>query len=555
MLTELKVSNFALVDSLRIEFAPGLNVITGETGAGKSILLGAVELVLGGRGDKSLIRAGAGACQVDALFALDDTGPVNSLLRDAGLPGCEDGALLVRRQLSVSGPGRTLVNDAPATVHTLRKIGALLVDMHGPHDQQSLLSQDFQLDLLDAYGGLSGLVAPCAAHDGAIKSLLGEKRSLGDHAETALRQRDMLEYEVSEIEAAALTSGDDEQLVGRHAEAANSEQLLELGNAALDALAEGEVSAFSCLGQAQRQLKRMTGLLPDAGSWLAEAEAAAVQIQELARDLEARLSGMEVNPERLRELEERMALVQKLKRKYGATVDGILTRLDQSRRRLEELQGRDQRLAAIDRQISVERENLAAAARKLGRARRETAGRLAGHIQAELRDLGFARAGFAVSLARSEPGPRGADKVEFTFAPNLGEPERPLRAIASSGEISRVMLAIKRVLAAHDLVPVLIFDEIDANIGGEIGHVVGRKMRQVAASHQVLCITHLPQVAVHGAHHLVVSKQVRQRRTVTSIASLSGDGRCREIARMLGGDALTPVTREHAAAMLRTAAG
>lgn len=555
MLTELRVRNFALVDALNVAFAPGLNVITGETGAGKSILIGALELVLGGRGDRALIRAGEDACQVDAVFELGNAPALDRLLQTAGLPPCENGLLLIRRQLTAGSGGRTIINDAATTVQTLRRIGALLVDMHGPHDQQSLFDPAFQLDLLDAYGDLMPLREPCAQQDAAIRRFRRDRAELGETADLAAREQDLLAYEVAEIEAAALTAEDEDDLVRRHAEAANAEQMLTLGGASAALLDDDETSAFNRMTEAQRQLDALAALLPDAGAWLAEARSIAVQIQELSRALNDRLQGIDIDPDRLQQLDARMALVQKLKRKYGTSVEAIQQRLETSRLRLDTLRDRDRHLAEIDAAIEAAEKQLRKAADRLTRARLEAADNLTRAIQRELRDLGFARAGFSICLSPIDPGPTGGDGIEFAFAPNVGEPERPLRAIASSGEMSRVMLALKRVLADQDRIPVLVFDEIDANIGGETGNIVGQKMRQVAATHQVLCITHLPQVAVHGAHHLVVAKRIENQRTVTRITALMPEARTVEIARMLGGAEQTPLTLDHAAALLQAAAG
>ncbi len=553
MLRHFRVQNLAIVEEAQVAFGDGLNVITGETGAGKSILIGALDLVLGGRADKSLIRTGAQEALVEAAFELASTALVDPLLAEAGLPPCEDGTLLIRRQLSASGAGRCLVNDAPATVQTLRRLGNRLVDIHGPSDHQSLLDPAFQIELLDAFGRCE---PPHEAYATAFRGMqeLEARRSelAGDTLDVA-SEIDRLRFVVEEISAAKLTSADEADLINEHAAAANAEAILQLGNALTTALTDGEGAAFDVLAAAQQRCAELARLLPEADAWRQEAQSAAVQIQELGRAITGRLQRIETDSERLQALEERMTLVQKLKRKHGATVDEILAVLERTQARLDDLQSRGERLAALDQEIAAARARLTKLAAKLTEARREASGRLAKAITKELRDLGFLKAGFGVDMTPCAPRASGADDVSFGFAPNPGEPMRPLRDIASSGEIARVMLAVKAVLARHDRIPVLVFDEIDANIGGEVGRAVGQKLRTVAASHQVLCITHLPQVAVYGRQHFVVGKDVKGGRTFAHIASVDKDERIGEVARMLGGRDSTSVTLDHARELLKTA--
>ena len=550
MLRHFRVQNLAIVEEADVSFGEGLNVVTGETGAGKSILIGALDLILGGRADKSLIRSGATDGLVEAVFELSVPSPVDPLLAEAGLPPCEDGTLIVRRTVSANGAGRCLVNDAPATVQTLRRIGDLLVDIHGPYAHQSLLDPAFQLDLLDAFGRCQPPREAYLVSFRALQELERRRTELtGDTADVAA-EIDRLRYIVEEIGNAKLTPADEEELVAEHTAAANAEAILQTGGALTSALTEGEGSAFDVLAAAQQRFTELARLLPEAETWRAEAQPAAVQVQELSRTIADRLQRIEADSSRLQELETRMALVQKLKRKHGPTVAEVLATLARHTARLEELQSRGERLAALNKEIAAARRQVTAKAKTLSEMRQTAANGLAKAITRELRDLGFLKAGFGVDLESCEPRATGADEARFGFAPNPGEPMRPLRDIASSGEISRVMLAVKAVLAKHDRIPVLVFDEIDANIGGEVGRAVGIKLRGVAESHQVLCITHLPQVAVYGSRHLVVSKTVKGGRTFAQIAAVEQDARADEIARMLGGRDLTSVTLDHAREML-----
>jgi DNA repair protein RecN (Recombination protein N) len=356
---------------------------------------------------------------------------------------------------------------------------------------------------------------------------------------------------VQEIEAAGLEELDEAQLLAEHATVANAKRILELAEGIDRALAEDDTSVFNNLVQVQRLLQELATIVPAAGAWKTEAATLAGQAGELARTIVGFAQRIDAEPERLQALEDRLAQLHQLKRKYGPAVTDILATLQSARARLTDLETRGERAAALDKQIEAAAQKVKALGKDLSTQRRASAKKLAKDITAELRDLGFAHGTFDVTLTGLEsPGPAGCDAIEFGFAPNVGEPIRPLRAIASSGEMSRVMLATKSVLAAHDQIPVLVFDEVDANVGGEMANAVGDKLRTVATGHQVLCITHLPQVAVQGAHHHVVTKTVRAGRTVTNIHPVTDQARAEEIARMLGGRDLTTVTIRHAEELL-----
>ena len=550
MLSALRVKNLAIVENVRVEFGPGLNIITGETGAGKSILVGALGLVLGERADKTMIRAGVDRCGVEAVFQLADATAVDAVLAELGIDPCEDGRLIVRRIVALSGTGKNLVNDCPTTLQVLKRIGDLLVDMHGPHDHQSLLSPEFQVDLLDSFGHLWERRAGYEALHGEQLELCRRLDELAGDDQEILGQIDLLAFQVKEIKEAGFSPGDEEDLERDLTVAANARKILEAADTARRALTEGEMSAFDCLVEARNAVSGLSGLLEDAAAWEEEAGSAVIQVQELSDTLNRAVQGIEADGERLQWLEDRMALLHRLKRKYGSSVEDMLTFLARAEERLAGLESRGERIAEVNAQLAGVRARRDKAAGGLGRERRREAKRLAAAVTEQIRDLGFAQGEFSVEVSTCEPGPHGADSVEFGFAPNVGEPMRPLRAIASSGEISRVMLATKAVLAAHDRIPVLVFDEIDANVGGEMGNAIGDKLDAVCENHQVLCITHLPQVAVHGASHLVVTKTVREGRTHTAISAVSGEDRAAEVARMLGGPDLTSVALRHAREML-----
>ncbi|MDP8236419.1 MAG: DNA repair protein RecN [Candidatus Erginobacter occultus] len=554
MLESLRVKNFAIIADAALEFCPGLNVITGETGAGKSILIGALGLLLGERADKTMVRAGEKAGSIEAVFRLDDSSAIDGMLEEMGLDPLAEGVLIIRRTVPVLGAGRVLINDSPATVQALKRLGDLLVGLHGPHSHQSLLSPEFQLELLDSFGHLE---KARSAYESAYRGMLesqAARRALEGDEETVARQIDLLRHQVGEIAEGEVEDLDEERLKQEHREAANAQRILELADGACRGLDGEEDSIFPRLVSIRSALGELSRLLPEGAAWDDEAEGIAIQIQELAGQIGSRIDRVEVAPERLGELEERCILLQELKRKYGGTVEEILRFLERARKELEELETREERIAELDARLEGEKKLVQTAGKKLGKSRRKAAGELARLITAALGELGFPRGVFSVSLRESPPRPSGLDEVEFDFAPNAGEASRPLRGIASSGEISRVMLASKAVLADHDQIPVLVFDEIDANLGGEAGNAVGEKLTAVSRKHQVICITHLPQVAVHGRRHLVVSKEVRSGRTVTGISSVEGESRVEEIARMLGGRSLTSVVLDHSRQMLGNAA-
>lgn len=550
MLTRLSVRNLAIVESADVEFGGGLTVITGETGAGKSVLMGALELVLGARADASTVRDGAKEARIEAEFAVP--GVVDAFLDAAGLPPCEDGVLLVRRAISATGGGRVHVNDAATTVQTLRALGKLLVDVHGPNDHQSLLEEGFQRGVLDAHGRLD--TSAYAAAWARLADLRAQRADLqGDDADVA-ETCERLRYAVDELDAAQLTPEDDDELPARHAAAAHAAEILDCANAATAALSEADDSAAAALVGAGARVREMARFHEAAGAWGETIERLTVEVQELAQEIADSASRLDADPEALQALDDRLSLVQRLKRKYACPdVAALLALRDERARRLADLEGRGARLAVLADEIAAAEAAVRAAGAKLTAARTKAAARLARAVTKELHGLGFLRAGFDVSLAPHAPDATGCDAVDFLFAPNPGEAARPLREIASTGEIARVMLAVKTVVAEHDAIPVLVFDEIDSNIGGEVGRAVGEKLRAVARHHQVIAITHLPQSAVYGARHLAVAKAVSGGRTRSTIQPLEGEARVAEIARMLGGTSLTSVVEQHARELLSRA--
>ncbi|MEI8287977.1 MAG: DNA repair protein RecN [Verrucomicrobiota bacterium] len=551
MLTALRIKNLALVSDLTLELQPGCNVITGETGAGKSIILGALNLVLGERADRTLIRSGEESCSVEAVFDVRKLRtPLNRFLEENGLEPCEENQLVLKRTFTGAGTNRQFINGSPTTLATLASLGESLVDMHGPHDHQSLLQSGKQLAILDAFGRLEpsreefgGLIRRRAA-------LLAEKSALIVDEKTYAQQLDLLRFQVQEISAARLQAGEDDEVEVEFHRASNAAKLLQLSQAALEALSESENSlvAQSCVvGRVLAELQRV-----DSGA--AGLVAAHAQVSESLRELQSAVSHyadkVDVDPARLAELEERLNLLHTLKRKYGATIGEVIAFGGEARQKLQSLETRDAELARLNAALSKLDAEILSAGRKLTAARQKVIPPLAKAVCRQLGDLGFKQSRFDVVVSNAVEGSAsGLDVMEFQFAPNPGEPAKALRAIASSGEMARVMLALKTVLAAVDQIPVLVFDEVDANVGGETANAVGDKMKQIAAQRQVFCITHLPQVAAPADAHFVVTKQVVNGRTISEIKLLDRKSRITELARMLGGQ--SDAARKHAEALLK----
>lgn len=534
-LASLRIKNFALVEDVSWSPGRGFNAVTGETGAGKSVLIGALMLLLGERADRSMIRTGAETCSIEALFETGDGALFNPLLEEAGAEPCEEGRLIVKRQFSASS-SRQFVNGSPCNLSLLKKLGELLVDLHGPHDHQSLFSREEQTRLLDEYGGLAESRVNFVRARKEWLALVAEREELTRDAEAVRREIDMLRYQCNEIEAAELLPGEEEEIEARHRAAGNARRIREAG-AEASALLDGEETSLSAicaaLGKSLRELAR----LDPAAATLEERRVELHElIADLSRGMDQYLRGIEDDPARLAELAKRMDTLVSLQRKYGSTTREILAFAENASRRLSELESREERGAGLAERIAgAEKETLRAAG-VLSAGRAKAAGKLRKAVAALLGELGFLKAGFEISLeAVSPPGPHGAELAEFVFSPNPGEAPRPLRQIASSGEISRVMLALKCALAAQDRVALLVFDEIDANVGGETATKVGEKMGELGDSRQVLCITHLPQVAAVARTHFLVEKKVQTGRTFSFLRELGAEERAEEIARMLGG--------------------
>ena len=611
MLTTLRIKNLALVADLTLELQPGCNVVTGETGAGKSIIIGALNLVLGERADRTLIRSGADSCSVEAVFDIKNLtankpsprpaqrgegqgegngSPASSprrgegdrqlrrsalecFLDENGLEPCEEHQLVLKRTFTSAGANRQFVNGSATTLNVLASIGEWLVDMHGPHDHQSLLHPAKQLAILDAFGGLEKDRLAFAELVERRAALETEKSTLIVDEKTYAQQLDLLRFQVKEIEAARLQPDEEEQITQEHHRASNAAKLLQLSQSALDALSESDSSLLTQAGVIGRTLQELQRVDGSAASLANLHEQAVTNLRELQTDLSRYADKVDVDPARLAELEERLNLIQTLKRKYGVSLAEVIAFGADAKQKLQSLESRDAELARLNAAIAKLDAELLKAGKKLSAERRKVIPQLAKAAAKQLADLGFKQSKFDVAIetarwgeatdepastrqspataAREDARPTssGFDTIEFQFSPNVGEPLKPLRAIASSGEMARVMLALKTVLAAEDEIPVLVFDEVDANVGGETANAVGEKMKQIAAKRQVLCITHLPQVAAPADAHYVVTKLVKDGRTISEITALDRKSRVTELARMLGGR--SDAARKHAEALLR----
>jgi DNA repair protein RecN (Recombination protein N) len=568
MLTTLRIKNLALVADLTLELQPGYNAITGETGAGKSIIIGALNLALGQRADRSLIRAGAESCSVEAVFDLgagvQASACSNALKRglqrfldENGLEPCEDHQLVIKRTFTAAGTNKQFVNGSPTTLATLSALGDWLVDMHGPHEHQSLLQPAKQLAILDAFGGLEPQRDAFATLVRERLRVEAEKAVLIVDEKTYAQQLDLLRFQVREIEGAKLQRGEDEQVEAEYKRASNAARLLELGQAAQGILSENDGALLTQAGALGRMLNELQRVDASAQTLAQLHEQSIAALRELQMELSRYIDSVDLDPARLHELEERLNLLQSLRRKYGPSLDEVISFGDEAKRKLQSLERRDAELARLNAQLEKLDRDLFRVGQQLSAERRKLIPKLGKAVAKELGALGFDQSKFDVSLSssseisnlKSQISLSGLDIIEFQFAPNPGEPARPLRAIASSGEMARVMLALKTVLAAQDDVPVLIFDEVDANVGGETANAVGEKMKQIARNHQVLCITHLAPVAANADAHFVVTKQTKDGRTVSEIDLLDKSARVEELARMLGGVGIA--ARKHAEALLK----
>jgi DNA repair protein RecN (Recombination protein N) len=567
MLREIVIQNYAVIDNLRVEFGPGLNVLSGETGSGKSILVDALSLALGGRASADVIRTGQERATVTAVFRADGRPLWRNWLSEFGIAAEDENEVILRREVQAGGRSRLLANDQPVTLAAVRALTPMLVEIHGQNEQVELLSRGAQLELLDQFAGAEDALEKVAALYSRRRELEREMDSLRQNEQDRLRTIDLLSFQAQELDQARLELGEDARLEEEKRVLANMEKLRLAAATAFAQLYEDEGSALARLTTVERSVEDLSRFDQRLGPYLEPLASTRATLDDLASFLRGYLDKLEADPRRLDEVEDRLALLDRLKRKYGKTIEEILAYREETRRQLEGLEHADERRAAIEAELKKAAADYAKAARELSSERREAARKLEKHVLSELSQMGMEKARFKIQitvLPEEKGTAAGLDEVEYLISPNPGEDLRPLEKIASGGELSRLMLALKTVVAkartgragaSRRTAPTFIFDEVDSGIGGRVAESVGERLKRLARDAQVLCVTHLAQIACFADRHFYVEKFERGGRTVTAVKALEGEKeRTAELARMLSGRQITDAVLKHAATMLKQAA-
>lgn len=571
MLHEIHVQNYAVIENLTLEFRPGLNLLSGETGSGKSILVDALGLALGGRASPDVIRTGQDRASVTAVFRAEGVALWEAWLEEYGLAGGDEPEIILRREIQASGKSRLLVNDQPVTVAAVRALAPHLVEVHGQSEHVALFAREAQLDLLDQVAATDDLLEKVRGLFARRRELEREMESLSHDEQERLRTIDLLSFQSHELERAQLQPGEDTRLEDEKRVLANLEKIRAAADSAFGQLYEEESSAWSRLAVVSRALEELRRYDAALEPYLEPLASTRATLEDLAYFLRDYLGKLQANPHRLEELEDRLALIDRLKRKYGKTIEEILAYGGQIRQQLANLEHADERRGEVARELEKLMAEYQKAALLLSQQRRQAARKLQKLVRDELAQLGMEKTRFEVHFNALPPdgdavrgGARGIDEVEFRISPNPGEELRPLEKIASGGELSRFMLALKTVVgkaraaaaprANQRIAPTFIFDEVDAGIGGRVAESVGQRLKRLARDAQVLCVTHLAQIACFADHHFYVEKFERAGRTVTEVKYLQGEReRGQELARMLSGSKITDAVLKHAAAMLKQA--
>ncbi|HEX3559492.1 MAG TPA: DNA repair protein RecN [Pyrinomonadaceae bacterium] len=565
MLALLNISNFALISELKVEFERGLNLLTGETGSGKSIIVDALGVLIGDRFSPELIRAGERHAFVEGLFTLGAHPQVEALLVEAGVAVGVSGEveLVIRRELSAEGRGRVFVNNRLATLTLLRSLRPMLVDIHGQGTQQTLFDPDTHLELLDAFADLNAAREELAVHYRRWSALERELAALRRDEAEKFHLTDALHFQVSELEAARLAAGEDEQLEAERRRLANLEKLTELCGEAYNLTYEESDSTVARLRRLERQVEELSQYESAYRNYLEGLGTARVVLEDLAASLRDFLDGLSFSPARLSEIESRLAEIARLKRKYGGTIESALEHLAASRERLRQLGRTDERAEEVSKELAEARASYIEAATLVHHARVKSAGEFRRAVEASLKEVALEHARFEARISSpEEPDAEdasksftasGFDRVEFYFSANAGEPLRPLAKVASGGEASRLMLVLKTSASPARFPRTIVFDEVDAGIGGRVSEAVGLKLKALSRTNQVLCVTHQAQIARFADTHLLVDKQQRRGRTEVGVEQLERRRRVEEIARMLTGAEITEAARRHAREMLKTA--
>ncbi len=568
MLRELSISGLAVVKELTLEFGPGLNVLTGETGAGKSIIVGAIGLLIGEKAGAEMVRTGEKTARITGVFELHRGGEALTRMEEAGI-ALQGNEVMVKREISSEGRTRAYVNGEPVSLAVLKKLGDLLVDFHGQHEHQSLLRKTTHVELLDSFGSLGELREKTWKDCVALRQQRQELDALLAEQRDVQAQLDFIRFQVSEIDSAELKEGEEEGLEEERAVLANFEKLASAAREASDLLYEDEPACVERLSQASRALKAAAAIDPKLESLQEELCSAQISVGEVGRSLTGYLQSLEFSPSRLDEVESRLSLISRMKKKFRRDVSEIIQLGDELRAKLSSVEEGDEKEESLRAGITREEERLKKSAALLMKKRKSAAARLERDVQKELAGLGMKGTKFVVEIELQEAetadielegkavraGPHGVGEVQFLISPNVGEDPRPLVRVASGGEVSRMMLAMKRVLIQADVVDVMVFDEIDVGIGGRVARVVGDKLKELSRAKQTICITHIPMIACLGDTQFSVWKEVEGGRTYGSARALSAGERITEVARMLAGDKVSEVTLRQAREMLDYGSG
>lgn len=566
MLAELRIRNYALIDDLTVEFSPGLNVLSGETGAGKSIIIGALTLLLGDKPDTDMIRTGTDTAQVEGRFDVDKR--LADECSDLGIPLAEEASpqLLLRRRAERNGRGAAYANDSGITIAALQKLGDRLVDLHGQHQHQLLLKPEVHLDLLDEYAGLGPERSEFAVRFRAFEQKSAELARLDKELAERRARRDLTEFQLKELSGAQVKPGELEELNRERDLLQTAERRFTLARQLEELLSEQEGSIIGLLGVAGKTLSELADLDPNLAERRALLDEARAGADDLWRELVRYRESIEFSPERMEEVNSRLFLIEKLERKYGLRADELASLAARLKAELDSIELGDSHREELASELAAIKQDLIARADALSRKRGKARTELEKRLTSEFEALGLGKAQLSVSINRiPDPDgiyarggerfrmtPTGIDTAEFLFSANPGEELRPLRKVASGGELSRIMLALKSALSQADPVPTLVFDEIDVGIGGRVAESVGKRLARLARTHQVICITHLPQIAKYAERHLLVAKSVRGNRTISSIRTLDAESRVEELARMTSGATVTKTSLAHAREMLET---
>lgn len=550
MLIELRIKDYAVIHDLTLELGSGLSALSGETGAGKSIIVGALSLLLGERAASDTVRTGAERAMVEAVFDVATYPKLGVQLDDLGIEA-EDGLLILRREVAAVGRNRAWINESPTTARTMGELGRSLVDLHGQHEHQTLLRKDTQRHILDAFGEAEEDASAVEEVYEELGGLEAKLRELQDHRRELASRVDFLRFQMRELEEADVQSGEEEALTEESGRLENSEELLGETTRIHDELYSAEGALTDKVSDLAQTLARLKGWDPALEGPHEELQGAYHALAEVGRDLSDYVGGLRHDPGRLEEVRSRLDLIHSLKRKYGPTAEDVIASRDRVRAKLDEVEdgGWDEDTLAAE--VDRTRSDLIAAAARLSEKRQAAATRLEEEVETLLPDLGLPAGTFKVQMdTLPEVKSRGAESIEFLVSVNAGFPPSSLARVASGGELSRVMLTLKAILAQVDQVPTLVFDEIDAGIGGQVASLVAAKLKDVARYHQVFVVTHLPQLASQACSHLLVEKDEREGLAATAVRGLTGDARVREIARMLGGDPESETSQDHARELL-----